>query len=1067
MSSSADDRKSKRELIQELDQLRATLADLRQRSDSYASLFKNDPDAILLTDASGQITAANPAACALFGVTEEELCRTRCAALVDPLDPHLPDLLQWHVKPGKISVELAFVRKDGARLIGEVHAVVSEGEPVRSYLIIRDISRQKTAEGELIRQRAELQLTNSRLMAMFEHSNVGLVLFDAAPPYRVLAVNRYYEQVWPEPWRSRGLVGAALTDFAPALEEAGVADVFRDVVRTRRGRVVPCTPYDHMIGGRRWWNWTLEPVMQDGQVVALAHLAVEITPEVSARELLQGIIDHIPVLLCIWDPQLQSFQFNKHLRDVLGWTEADAAGDFMAKVYPDPGYRQQIVEYMRSLEGGWRDLKTTTKDGTVIDCSWANVALPGGRMVGIGIDVRQRKAAERDIAAAREQAERHAAELEAVFAAIHNAVIVYNAAGKPVRCNPATLSAFGFDPAAATHSLSFEAVRRSVRRLDGQPIPNGQLPTQRALRGERIVGEQYLVSDACGRDVVVDATITPILGDGQIVGAVSVWHDITERIRTEQTLRENEQLLRQFLDNSPLPMGLVELPDDDSDVLHVYDNPATTQFFGLPLGSTNGKWYVRDLAGPPEKVRILIEHYRRSQREKRPVQFEYPIVINEQERQLEVVVTPVGEGVSVGTRFCYVCQDVTERRRAAAELQRAKAVAEAANRAKDQFIAMLSHELRTPLTPALAAVSALQADNRLPADVREDLAMVRRNIGLEVRLIADLLDVSRIISGKLHLEKRLIDMADVIREAARIVSGDLDAKGQLLTLETPGAPYLGFTDAARLQQVFWNLLRNAIKFTPDRGHIAVRALVVHGATCPMAAGPHSSDPAPPAQCALVVSVSDSGSGIDAQTLPRLFTAFEQAREARSFGGLGLGLAICKAVVEAHDGSIAARSDGPGQGATFMVRLPIAQCAPETPAIVSAPAQPTSRADLGVSRSLRILLVEDHADTAKLMRRLLAAEGHNVTLAGSVATGLAAVEQADPDVLISDLGLPDGTGLDLMRQLLASGKRLPAIALSGYGTAADIERSKAAGFLEHLVKPISIDTLTGALARCRR
>ena len=387
--------------------------------------------------------------------------------------------------------------------------------------------------------------------------------------------------------------------------------------------------------------------------------------------------------------------------------------------------------------------------------------------------------------------------------------------------------------------------------------------------------------------------------------------------------------------------------------------------------------------------------------------------------------------------------------------EHAKAAAEAANKAKDQFIAILSHELRTPLTPAMAAVSILQGDARLPADVREDLNMVSRNIALEVQLIADLLDISRVISGKLHLQKGTVDIATAIREAAAIVSGDLDAKGQSLTIETPGSPYLTTGDAARLQQVFWNLIRNAVKFSPEGSAINIHAKI---------SGDQSGDGATTHGRSIVVEIADRGIGIPAETLPRIFSAFEQDPDARRFGGLGLGLSICKAVVEMHGGVISAHSEGPGRGTTITVSLPITQSA-NVAAPINAGMPGDGRRAVGAKQQLRILLVEDHADTAKIVRRLLVAQGHDVILAGTVKDGLAAIETLPIDVMISDLGLPDGSGLELMRQVLARGKRTPAIALSGYGTPSDIAQSKAAGFAEHLVKPLhGVEMINAAILR---
>ncbi len=380
-----------------------------------------------------------------------------------------------------------------------------------------------------------------------------------------------------------------------------------------------------------------------------------------------------------------------------------------------------------------------------------------------------------------------------------------------------------------------------------------------------------------------------------------------------------------------------------------------------------------------------------------------------------------------------------------ADVQAAKAALEQANAAKDQFIAALSHELRTPLTPVLAAASSVLKDVRLPEDIREDVEMVHRNVALEVALIDDLLDVTRIAAGKLVLDKRPVDVAQVLRGAASICSVDLDGRSQTLTIETPGEPYPMLADAARLHQVFWNLIKNALKFTPQGGRIGIQASAEENI--------------------LRVEVRDSGVGIDPEILPKLFNRFEQGHGAttRQFGGLGLGLAIAKAVVEAHAGRITAASEGRNKGSTFSVELPIGNCTLPEPRHVETP--PAAEGQL--IPPLRILLVEDHADTAKLMARLLAADGHQVTRADCVEAALAAAWCGRFDLLISDLGLPDGTGHDLLRQLAALGKPITAIALSGYGAAADLQKSREAGFVEHLVKPLDFSALHAALVRVGR
>jgi two-component system CheB/CheR fusion protein len=259
-----------------------------------------------------------------------------------------------------------------------------------------------------------------------------------------------------------------------------------------------------------------------------------------------------------------------------------------------------------------------------------------------------------------------------------------------------------------------------------------------------------------------------------------------------------------------------------------------------------------------------------------------------------------------------------ERRQAEEALRAAKTAAEATAQVKDEFLAKLSQELRAPLAPVVAAVGILERDGRLPADVREDLAMIGRNMTVETRLIDDLLDATRITHGKVHLDRSPVHLSSVLSQAAEICGGELAAKGLRLTLDLPERPCTVMGDAGRLQQVFWNLIKNAIKFTPAGGNIAVRTLVVadKGAD-------GSTDEA------VVVEIRDTGMGIEPGLLLRLFDPFEQGCQEihRQYGGLGLGLTICKSLVEAHGGSITAASEGKDKGATFTVRLALA-AAPE-------------------------------------------------------------------------------------------------------------------------------------------
>lgn len=358
--------------------------------------------------------------------------------------------------------------------------------------------------------------------------------------------------------------------------------------------------------------------------------------------------------------------------------------------------------------------------------------------------------------------------------------------------------------------------------------------------------------------------------------------------------------------------------------------------------------------------------------------------------------------------------------------------AQAANRAKDDFLAALSHELRTPLTPVLMTATALETDPSLSVDVRGQLGMMRRNVELEARLIDDLLDITRISRGKLAIVPVVADIHQLLRHTEEIVRSDGLGKQVHLSFSLEATQHHAMADPARLQQVFWNLIKNALKFTPNGGSTTVR----------------TSNPEPGR---VVIEVSDTGIGISAEALPHIFRAFEQGDVSgqHRYGGLGLGLAISQAIAEAHGGSIRAQSEGAGRGATFIVSL-----ATTDEAVVAAktPNQPQE-----AERSLQLLIVDDHEATRTVLSRLLSRGGHRVALAASMQEALTLFGTEYFDVVISDLGLPDGSGLDLIRELQRQ-RPVAGIALSGYGTEEDLRQTKAAGFFAHLIKPVNIEHL---------
>jgi HAMP domain-containing protein/signal transduction histidine kinase/CheY-like chemotaxis protein len=351
------------------------------------------------------------------------------------------------------------------------------------------------------------------------------------------------------------------------------------------------------------------------------------------------------------------------------------------------------------------------------------------------------------------------------------------------------------------------------------------------------------------------------------------------------------------------------------------------------------------------------------------------------------------------------------------------------NLAKDQFLAMLSHELRTPLTPVLAAALELENEPDVRQDVRESLQMIRRNVELEARLIDDLLDLTRIDRGKVQLNFEIVDAHTLLQNALEICQPEIDRKHLRPSLNHSAKRVHMRADPARLQQIFWNLINNAVKFTPSNGRITIT-------TTNDSAGQ------------LRVEIADTGMGIEPDALPKIFDAFEQGGRTQ-LGGLGLGLAISKTLVEAHKGTITAQSAGRNKGSMFALVFPTCEK-------VEAQIAPALSPRFAERQPMRILLVEDHEDTNRSLTSLLRRRGYQVQSALTFQSALELSAKGEFDVLISDLGLPDGSGIDLIQKLAS--KPPLGIALTGFGMEADIRKSREVGFQHHLVKPIDLNKL---------
>jgi PAS domain S-box-containing protein len=569
----------------------------------------------------------------------------------------------------------------------------------------------------------------------------------------------------------------------------------------------------------------------------------------------------------------------------------------------------------------------------------------------------------------------------------------------------------------------------------------------RIRRGERV--DHYLTKRRRKDGAVIDVslTVSPIRNaEGEVIGASKVGRDVTDQRRSQEL---NERLA-----------AIVESSDDiiaSKDLEGVIKswNKGAERVLGYTAEEVIGK-HVSMLM-PPELVedmpRILerirrgekVDHYQTRRRRK-----DGTII------DVSLSVSPIRDASGRIIGASKIGRDITAEKRAREErerllevAQKARSEAEAANLLKDEFLATLSHELRTPLNAIVGWARILSTAPADPEDFREGLAAIDRNAKVQVQIIEDLLDVSRIISGNFRLDVQRVNMVEVIEAAVTAVTPAAEAKGVRLkkVLDTLAGPVSG--DPARLQQIVWNLLSNAVKFTPKGGRVQVLLERVNS---------H-----------IEVSVIDTGIGIHPDFLPHVFERFRQADASttRRHGGLGLGLAIVKQLTELQGGSVRAKSPGEGQGSTFVVCLPI-MVAHEPPRQNTQPKEKevegydcTSQPLLGI----RVLVVDDEGDARHLVRRILTECGAEVAVAASVEEAMELVQTIRTDILISDIGMPEQDGYELIRQVRArfAAKALPAVALTAFARSEDRRRALLAGFQTHVVKPVDPAELVAVVA----
>jgi len=611
------------------------------------------------------------------------------------------------------------------------------------------------------------------------------------------------------------------------------------------------------------------------------------------------------------------------------------------------------------------------------------------------------------------------------------AVYTTDTEGRITHFNSACVELSGRTPAPGSDHW---CVSWKLYRPDGTPLSHDECPMAIALKEGRAVRDQMIIVERPdGTRASIMPYPTPLRDrQGKIVGGINMLLDVTRSNEAEIASRR---------------LAAIVESSDDAIISKTLEgiitswNRGAEKIFGYTPAEVIGRHIslIIPLERRAEEDEVLA-HLRRGEK----------IDHFETERQtkdgrrlnISLTISPVKDSAGRVIGASKVARDITERKRAEEQLLEAKREAEAASHAKDKFLAALSHELRTPLTPVLMTVAAIDMSPDLAPELRDDIAMIRRNVELEAKLIDDLLDLSLALSGKLRLDLETVEVNEIVHHVCEICRPFVLEKGINLHCDLPDPSPFVKADPARLQQVLWNLLKNATKFTPERGDIFVIV-------------------SPTIENRVRLQVRDSGIGIAPDVLPCIFDAFEQgdADITREFGGMGLGLAITKNLVELHRGTIRAESGGAKQGSTFTVEFPLVS------KNLSEQARPAESASAS-GEALRILFVDDNDDTAFVLSKFLTASGYVVKTAGSAVAALELASKEPFDIIVSDIGLPDVNGYELMKQIRAF-YPIQGIAMSGYGMEDDLRKSREAGFSDHIVKPASLSQLERSIHRLRR
>jgi PAS domain S-box-containing protein len=1047
------------------------------RAAELAVTLRSIGDAVIASNAAGDVEFLNPAAEMLTGWTSADARGRPLTEVFDivneytgePAENPVARALRERRVVGLANHTVLRTRDGRAVPIEDSAAPIldADGEISGVILVFHDVTEKRE------RQRA-LASSERRFRNIFNQQLQFMVLL--SPAGDLLEVNDLVVQVsgttrdkligtklWDAPWW-KNLPDVQAT-WQQRVADAATSDgpiISEDLYETPAGEIRSGTS---LITSLRTEENEIEGFIVQATDNTEARRAERELNESEKRY--RALVELSPQTVWTADAERSVAYVNEHWQRFTGMTNADSLGTgWLQAVHPQ--FRSVIEQtWAQAAEtgNGW-NLEAPIFSAKISTYRWHFIQAvplrgPGGKLdrwMGVAVDIHDRRMAEEAI----RERERRLRFLNT----LGEATRLLEDPGTIMTTVTALLGRHLHVSRCAYAEVASDGEHFTILHdyIDGVPSTTGSY--ELSAFGPRAVakmhGQRTLVIDDVDRElseaegaatfnaIQIKAIICcPLVKEGELRAMMAVhqstprhWHpsevslveevvercwDVIERARAESDARKVSERSRFLAESMPQKIFTAK-PDGAVD----YFNEQWITYTGLPMADILGWGWDKFIH--PDDLELTVRSWREAVATGTPYECEHRFRNAAGEFRWHVTrALPMRDSEGAIAMWIGSNTDVDELKRIQAQL-------EAASHAKDSFLASLSHELRTPLMPVLMTAADLREDPRLPDDARKSLAVVQRNIELEARLIDDLLDVTRIARGVLPVRPQRCDAHSLIHLALEIVRDELQTKHHTLRLDL-GAKRVGVVaDPARLQQLFWNLFRNAVKFTPPHGTIIIRT--------------RDSDDG------LLIEVSDTGIGIESDALDRIFLPFEQAGLANDhrFGGLGLGLAIARAIVDLHGGTILVSSGGPGQGATFRIHLPnTTELKPEEEGTSHRANGESNGAGPSQGPQYRILLVEDHEPTLFVLHRLLARSGHQVVTAMSVADARTAAATREFDIVVSDLGLPDGTGFDLMRHL-SSTYGLRGIALSGYGMDEDLRQSKEAGFITHLVKPIEFAQL---------